>query len=53
MMENPSTNASLDLYNLGIGKHTIRFPNFKKIEFEIVQSKVGSRNGWNNITNGK
>ena len=43
MMENPSTNASLDLYNLGIGKHTIRFPNFKKIEFEIVQSKVGSQ----------
>ena len=28
---------------IGIGKHTIRFPNFKKIEFEIVQSKVGSQ----------
>ncbi len=42
MMENPSANTSIDLYNLEIGKHTVRFPNFKKIEFEIVMPKNGS-----------
>ena len=39
--EFPTSNENLDLSDLGIGKHTIRFPNFKKIEFEIVMSKVG------------
>ena len=42
MMENPSANTSIDLYNLEIGKHTVRFPNFKKMEFKIVIPKIGS-----------
>lgn len=31
-----------DLSNLGTGTHTIRFPNFKMIEFEILKPEVRS-----------
>lgn len=32
--------TTADLSNLGTGTHTIRFPNFKKIEFEILKPEV-------------
>ena len=41
-METPTISESFDLSNLGIGKHTIRFPNFKKIEFEIVLPQIST-----------
>lgn len=41
-MENNIPDERIDLSNLSIGIHTIRFPNFKKIEFEVVMSKVDS-----------
>lgn len=41
-IENSIPNEDIDLSNLSIGIHTIRFPNFKKIEFEVVMPKVYS-----------
>ena len=39
-MENSNPNEKIELSNLSIGIHTIRFPNFKKIEFEVITPKV-------------
>lgn len=49
-MENSTPTEEIDLSNLGIGIHSIRFPNFKKIEFEVVMPKVGSPK-WQDIYN--
>lgn len=49
-MENSIPDEEIDLSNLGIGIHTIRFPNFKKIELEIVMPKVDSPK-WQDIYN--
>lgn len=41
-MENSAPEENIDLSKLSIGSHTIRFPNFKKIEFEVVMPNVDS-----------
>lgn len=41
-MESSIPDEEIELSNLGIGIHTIQFPNFKKIEFEVVVPKVNS-----------
>ncbi|MCD8236105.1 MAG: hypothetical protein LUD00_05515 [Prevotellaceae bacterium] len=41
-MEPSTPNEEIELSNLDIGIHTIRFPNFKKIEFEVVMPKADS-----------
>lgn len=39
-MENAIPNKEIPLDYLSIGSHTIRFPNFKKMEFDVVMPKV-------------
>lgn len=39
-IEHSIPDEEIDLSNLSIGIHTIRFPNFKKIELEIVKPKI-------------
>lgn len=39
-MENSIPDVGMDLSTLGVGSHTVRFPNFKKIELEIVTPKA-------------
>lgn len=42
LKENTIPNERIDLSTLSVGTHTVRFPNFKKIEFEIVVPKADS-----------
>lgn len=41
-MENSIPNEERELSDLDVGIHTIRFPNFNKIEFEVVTPKADS-----------
>ena len=49
-MENAIPNKEIPLDYLSIGSHTIRFPNFKKMEFDVVMPKVETPK-WNDKYN--
>ena len=49
-MENAIPNKVIPLDYLSIGSHTIRFPNFKKMEFDVVMHKVETPK-WNDKYN--